>query len=99
MLLDVKSAGARTMSYSSFYSLLLILLLSKYLLKEEKRKKNEFRAFAIQKAQRWGSVGRIIWISRAWVIQERNKLLYLPTNFFIPASFQRGLRWFIKIHI
>lgn len=30
---------------------------------------------------------------------EKNKLLYLPTNLFIPASFHRGLRWLTKIHI
>lgn len=36
-----------------------------------------------------GVGGRVIWISRVWIILEKNKLLYLPRNLFISASFQR----------
>lgn len=39
----------------------------------------------------WVILWGVIWISRVWVILEKNKLLYLPTNLFIPASFHRGI--------
>lgn len=38
-----------------------------------------------------GVSSRVIWISRVWVILEKDKLLYLPRNLFISASFQRGI--------